>query len=539
MQFDFSASYPSRRASVMARAAVATSQMLATQAGAEILAEGGSAADAAVAAAVALTVVEPTGTGIGADAFALLNDGSEILGLNGSGRAPAAWRPERFSGATTMPLRGWDSVTVPGAVSLWVALSQRFGRLPFARLFEPAVRYAREGFHVTPRIATLWAANAAELGGQPGYAEAYMPGGRAPAPGEIFRLSAQADTLEMIARTGGEAFYRGELAEAMAAHAAANGGGLAMDDLAAHRCDWVRPMATRAHGATLHEIPPNGQGIAALAALAILAHCDRPNAGPDDPATLHLQIEAMKLALADLRVHVADPAAMRVAPETLFAQDYAMSRAAMLDPASAGDPGAGAPEGGGTVLVAAADAEGQMVSLVQSNYKGFGSGIVVPGTGISLQNRGFGFSLDPAHPNVVAPGKRPFQTIIPGFVNDAGGPAMAFGMMGGPMQAQGHLQLFERIRRHRQTPQTAIDAPRWRALGGRRVAMEANWPAETLDRLRALGHEIETSTADETDFGFGGAQIVHRIEGGYIAGSDGRKDGGAIGLSGAVRVSRD
>ena len=530
MEFDFSAGYPSRRAPVMARACVATSQMLATQAGAEMLLEGGSAADAAIAAAITLTVVEPTGTGIGSDAFALVNEGRDILGLNGSGRAPAAWSPDRFGSATEMPLRGWDSVTVPGAVSLWVVLSDRFGKLPFARLFEPAIRCAREGFHVTPRIGALWASNAAELGRQPGFAEAYMPGGAAPRTGDLFRLPEQADTLELIARTRGEAFYTGDLARAMTRHAADHGGALGMADLAAHRCDWVAPVSTAAHGARLHEIPPNGQGIAALAALAILEHCDRPEAGPDDAATLHLQIEAMKLALADLHAHVADPAAMRIAPEALFAVDYARRRAALIDPTQAGDPGAGEPEGGGTVLVVAADAEGRMISLVQSNYKGFGSGIVVPGTGISLQNRGHGFSLDRGHPNRVGPGKRPFQTIIPGFVTDANGPAMAFGMMGGPMQAQGHLQLFERIRRYRQTPQAATDAPRWRVLGGRRVAFEAGWPPETVARLRALGHDIQVSTSDETDFGFGGAQVVHRIEGGYIAGSDGRKDGGAIGL---------
>jgi len=530
MQFDFTQSYPSRRASVMARAVVATSQPLAAQAGAEMLAEGGTAADAAVAAAIALTVVEPTGTGIGADAYALLNDGTEVLGLNGSGRAPAAWTRERFGAATAMPMRGWDSVTVPGAVSLWVALSERFGKLPFARLFEPAVRYAREGFLVSPRVAALWARNAAELSGEPGFAAAYMPGGAAPAAGTLFRLPEQADALEVIARSRGAAFYRGELAEAMAAHAAANGGGMTAADLAAHRCDWVTPLATRAHGATLHEIPPNGQGVAALAALAILRESDRPAAGPDDAVTVHFQIEAMKLALADLYAHVADPQSMRVAPASLFSAEYARRRAALIDPSRAGDPGHGEPEGGGTVLLAAADSAGQMVSLVQSNYKGFGSGVVVPGTGISLQNRGFGFSLDPAHPNVVAPGKRPLQTIIPGFASDDAGPAMAFGMMGGPMQAQGHLQLFERIRRHGQTPQAASDAPRWRVLAGRRVAVESGWPPETLERLRGLGHELETSTSDETDFGFGGAQIIHRIPGGYIAGSDGRKDGGAIGL---------
>lgn len=530
MQFDFAEPYRSRRAPVMARNIVATSQPLAAQAGAEMLAAGGSAADAAIAAAVALTVVEPSGTGLGSDAYALLNDGDRVVGLNGSGRSPAAWTPERFAGRDEMPMEGWDSVTVPGAVSAWVALSERYGKLPFARLFAPAIRLARDGFHVSPRVAALWVANARRLGDQPGFAEAFLPEGRPLKPGELFRNPAQAASLEAIAATTGRAFYEGDLARAMADHAAANGGALTMDDLAAHRTDWVEPITARYGEAVLHEIPPNGQGIAALLALNILRHHDLPEGGPDSAPVLHLCIEAMKLALADLYGHVADIDAMRTAPADLLSDAYARDRARLIRMDAAGDLGAGQPPEGGTVLIAAADAAGQMVSLVQSNYKGFGSGVVVPGTGISLQNRGYGFSLDPAHPNCVGPRKRPLQTIIPGFVSDASGPAMAFGMMGGPMQAQGHVQLLLRIRHFRQTPQAASDAPRWRVLGGRRVAVEPGFAPEVLDRLKALGHDLEMSTADEADFGFGGAQIIHRIEGGYIAGSDGRKDGCAIGL---------
>lgn len=529
MRFSTDAPYPSRRSPVMARNVVAASQPLAAQAGLEMLMAGGNAADAAVAAAVALTVVEPTGNGIGSDAFAILTDGARLEGLNASGRSPAAWTPDRFAGRAAMPLRGWDSVTVPGAVSAWVALSRRHGRLPFARLFEPAIRLAREGFHVSPRIAALWAQSLPDLVGQPGFSLAYAPGGRAPRAGEVFALPEQAATLTAIAETEGRDFYEGGLAEAMVRHSAANGGALSLDDLAAHRADWVAPISTDFDDVTLHEIPPNGQGIAALIALGILRHYGLPEAGPDAPETLHAQIEAMKLAFADVHAEVADPEAMRVTAADMLEDGYLAGRAALIDPDRAGDPGPGRPPAGGTVYLATADAGGMMVSFVQSNYKGFGSGVVVPGTGISLQNRGCGFSLAEGHPNRVGPGKRPFQTILPAFLSDRDGPAMAFGVMGGPMQPQGHLQVTLRIRRFGQSPQTAIDAPRWRVMEGRRVAVEPGLPPETIAGLKARGHELVSDSA-ENDFAFGGAQAIHRIPGGYIAGSDGRKDGCALGF---------
>ncbi len=529
MRFSFETPYPSRRSPVMARNVVSASQPLAAQAGLEMLMRGGNAADAAVAAAVALTVVEPTGNGIGSDAFAILWDGKRIEGLNASGRAPAAWTPDRFAGRMAMPLRGWDSVTVPGAVSAWVALAKQYGRLPFASLCAPAIRLARDGFHVSPRIAALWAQSLPDLAGQPGFSAAYAPGGRAPRAGEVFALPDQAVTLTAIAETDGAEFYRGALAKAMVAHSAANGGALSLDDLAGHTADWVAPISTEFDDVSLHEIPPNGQGIAALIALGILRHAGLPEGGPDAPETLHAQIEAMKLAFADVYAEVADPGAMRVTHEDMLDDAYLARRAALIDPDLAGDPGPGRPSAGGTVYLATADSDGMMVSFVQSNYKGFGSGVVVPGTGISLQNRGCGFSVVEGHPNRVGPSKRPFQTILPAFLSDRDGPAMAFGVMGGPMQPQGHLQLTLRMRRFGQSPQTAIDAPRWRVMTGRQVAIEPGLPPETISGLKARGHHLVSDSA-ESDFAFGGAQAIHRIPGGYVAGSDGRKDGCALGF---------
>lgn len=531
--------YPTRRSPVAARNMVTTSHPLATQAGIAMLHRGGNAVDAALAAAITLTVVEPTGNGLGSDAFAILWDGTGLHGLNASGRAPAAWTPDRFRGLKTMPQRGWDSVSVPGAVSAWIALSDRFGRLPFAALFGPAIAAARDGFVVTPIIADLWAQGAAKLGDQPGFAAAFLPGGKPPAAGSLFHNPDQATSLERIADSRGEDFYRGELAAQMAADAAHHGGGLTQADLAAHTVDWVTPLAqtVRTPGsalgaaATLHEIPPNGQGIAALIALGLLDRLGlSPDDDPDSADTLHVQIEAMKLALADAYAFVGDPGTMAGPPEVLLDPAYLDRRAALIDRDRAGDPGAGAPPFSGTVCLAAADAAGMMVSYIQSNYEGFGSGVVVPGTGISLQNRGSAFTLQPGHANEVGPGKRPFHTIIPGFVTDESGPAMAFGLMGGPMQAQGHVQMVLRTRLWGQNPQAASDAPRWRVLGGRQVAIEPGLPAATLQALADRGHQIRGGTA-ETDFSFGGAQLVHRLsEGGYMAGSDGRKDGMAAGF---------
>ena len=521
--------YPSQRMPVFARNVVATSQPLAAQAGLRMLLDGGNAVDAALATAIALTVVEPTSNGIGSDAFAIVWDGQTLHGLNASGRSPGACTVDRFAGLSEMPIRGWMSVTVPGAVSGWVELSRRFGKIPFAQLFMPAVEYARDGFPVSPITARAWQ-RSVELFDRhefPSFHATFAPSGRAPRAGEIFRSEAHARTLESIAESGGESFYRGELAARIAEHARDSGGLISENDLATHRPDWVEPISTNYLGQTLHEIPPNGQGIAALIALNILSHFDLARLPVDSADALHLQIEAMKLALADTYQHVADPAHMQCTSADLLDPDYARERSKQIDALRAGDPGHGAPRLGGTVYLTAADASGMMVSFIQSNFWGFGSGIVIPGTGIAMQNRGYGFVLDEGHVNQVGPGKRPFHTIIPGFVLRNGQPLMSFGVMGGHMQAQGHVQMINRIFGWHQNPQAASDAPRWRVDGGRVVTIENGYPSQVIDDLRRRGHDIRIGTAND----FGGAQLIHRLDGdaGYFAASDHRKDGQAVG----------
>jgi gamma-glutamyltranspeptidase / glutathione hydrolase len=527
MTYDFP--YPSQRMPVLARNVVATSQPLAAQAGLEALWRGGNAVDAALATAIALTVLEPTGNGIGSDAFALVWDGERLHGLNASGRAPARLAPERFAGRSEMPATGWESVTVPGAVSAWVALSERFGVLPFETLFGRAVRYAEEGFPISPLIARGWAGAPARFGAVDGFASAFLPSGRPPRAGETWRFPEQATTLRAIAESRGRAFYEGALADAMVADARAHGALLDHDDLARHRADWVEPIGVDYGGLCLHEIPPNGQGLAALVALGILQHLPLDAYEPDGVDALHLQIEAMKLALVDSARFVADIEHMDVAVADLLDREYLRERAALVDPTRAGDPRHGAPRGGGTVYLATGDASGMMVSFIQSNYGGFGSGVVVPGTGISLQNRGANFVLEPGHPNRVGGGKRPFTTIIPGFLTRGGAPLAAFGVMGGFMQAQGHVQMVVRLLHGEMNPQAASDAPRWRVDAGRRVALERGFRLEVVEGLRARGHEIAYADEVAATFGFGGAQLVVRGEDGYVAGSDHRKDGQAVG----------
>jgi gamma-glutamyltranspeptidase/glutathione hydrolase len=428
-----------------------------------------------------------------------------------------------------MPERGWESVTVPGAVSAWVDLSTRFGKLPFTELFEPAVDLAERGFHVSPVIAELWRRAGELLGKYPGFAEGFLPNGRAPKPGELFVNKPLAASLRAIADTKGEAFYRGHLGERIAAFAREHDAAMTLEDLAAHRNDWCGTISKGFADVALHEIPPNGQGIAACMALGMLRHVGLRDHGPDSVAGLHLQIEAMKLALRDIDAYVADADYMTdVTPAHLLDDGYLAERAKLIDPNRAQDFDSGAPTQGGTVYLTAADEGGMMVSYIQSNYAGFGSGIVVPGTCISLQNRGFGFVTTPGHPNQVGPRKRPFHTIIPGFLMKGAEPLMSFGVMGGPMQAQGHLQMTLRTQFWDQDPQTSADAPRWRVVSGLEVAVESTMDASTREALAAMGHTIGVETPDMA-FGFGGAQLIHRIEGGYAAGSDPRKDGQAVG----------
>ena len=520
--------YPSRRMPVLAKNVVATSQPLAAQAGLRTLQEGGNAVDAALAAAIALTVVEPSSNGIGGDAFALVWDGQRLHGLNASGRSPKRLDAERIAANGAMPRLGWDSVTVPGAVSAWVALARRFGRLPLARLIQPAARYARDGFLVGPMTAQAWERAVSTYAGMDDFAAAFLPAGRAPAAGELFRFPDQADTLEAIAATDGEAFYRGALARRMVEHAAASGAALREDDLAEHAPEWVEPLRQDYRGVELVELPPNGQGLIALIALGILAHHDVASLPPDSAAATHLQVEALKLAFADGRRYLADPSAMQVGPERLLDPDYLAARARLVDPERASRADWGRPERGGTVYVTAADEDGRVVSLIQSNYMGFGSGVVVPGTGISLQNRGMGFDVASGHPNRVAGGKRPFHTIIPAFLMEDGLPRAAFGVIGGHVQAQVHVQLTVRLRDHGQNPQAAIDAPRWHLTERNDIAVEREMAPEVIDELARLGHRIVRDDPTAPRF-FGGAQMAMRVREGWLAASDGRREGQAAG----------
>ncbi len=523
--FGWSFPYVWPRKPVMAENVVCTSQPLAAQAGLRMLAEGGSAVDAAIATAITLTVLEPVSNGIGSDAFAIVWDGRQLHGLNASGRSPAAWTPEYFGG-NAVPAVGWNSVTVPGAVSAWAELHRKFGKLPFEKLFKPAISYGRNGYLVSPTVAEQWAAQVPLFQDQPGFAEAFLPAGRAPKAGELVRFPVQAATLEKIAASHGEAFYRGELATRLEEHATANGGALRASDLAAHRADWVATIDTTYRGYTVHEIPPNGQGIVALIALGILEHFDMSSAAADSADSVHLQIEALKLAFADAQAYVADVDHMPLRPERLLDTGYLQQRAALIDrkrakPASAGTPS------GGTVYLTAADASGVMVSMIQSNYMGFGSGVVVPGTGIALQNRGANFTVARGHPNCVGPNKRPYHTIIPAFVTKDGTPVMSFGVMGGTMQPQGHVQVIVRIADHGQNPQAACDGPRFRWMHGNQVNCEKHFPPSTLEELRQRGHDL--ITVDDYNE-FGSCQAIWRLDGGYLAASDPRRDGQAAGF---------
>jgi gamma-glutamyltranspeptidase/glutathione hydrolase len=535
--FNWSAGYASQRLPVFARNVVATSHPLAAQAGLRMLLRGGNAVDAAIATAAVMTIVEPCSNGLGSDAFCIVWDGKQLQGLNASGCAPAGWTPEYFAGkygpgAATPPKRGWDSVTVPGAVAGWVALHGRYGRLPFAELLAPAIEIAERGYAVPVIVQHKWrnAASLPEITTQPGFAEAFLPHGRAPEVGERFALPDAARTLRLIALTTGEAFYCGEIAAAAEAHARAHGGQMRAEDFAHYQPEWVTPIARNYRGHTLHEIPPNGQGIAALIALGILDHFDLASLPVDGAASQHLQIEAMKLAFADVYRYVAEPRSMRLTPAQMLDDAYLASRAALIDPKRAQDFGPGHGPQGGTIYLTAADERGMMVSFIQSNYMGFGSGVVVPGYGLSLQNRGHGFTLDPASDNLVGPGKRPFHTIIPAFLTKDGQPVMSYGVMGGDMQPQGHVQTLVRMLDYHQNPQAACDAPRWRYAAGT-VNAEQGFDAVAAQGLRDLGHRVEPFSDSYQDYGAG--QFIWRLGDpavdGYVAASDPRRDGQAAG----------
>ena len=540
MTFNFNAPYTSTRLPLFARNVVSTSHPLAAQAGLRMMLKGGNAVDAAVAAAATLTLTEPVSNGLGSDAFCILWDGQQLHGLNASGRAPQTWTPDYFkrkygADVATPPKRGMDSVTVPGAVSSWVALSERFGKLPFADLMEPAIEIAERGYLLPVVVQQKWAAATPELQSLPGFAESFLPWGRAPDVGELFQFKAAARGLRAIAESKGQAFYGGEIAQAIERFSAQHGGSITAKDFADYRPEWVTPIAQNYRGYTLHEIPPNGQGIAALIALGILEHFDVAGLPVDGVDSQHLQIEAMKLAFADVYRYVADPGSMEVTPAQMLNPAYLASRAKLIQMNKAQDFGAGNPVKGGTIYLTAADENGMMVSFIQSNYMGFGSGCVEPQFGVSLQNRGHGFNvqaggLNPA--NLVAPGKRPFHTIIPAFLTKDGQPVMSYGVMGANMQPQGHMQTLVRMLDYGQNPQAACDAPRWRYNAGYSINVEAAMQASTVQGLASRGHQMDVINDSYQDFGAG--QFIWRMGDpkvqGYVAASDARRDGQAVGF---------
>ncbi len=530
--------WPGRHQPIFApHGAVATSQPLATQAGLAALHAGGNAVDAALTAAITLAVVEPASNGIGGDACALVWDGAELHGLNGSGRSPAALTVNelrRRSGGTlpeAMPDNGWATVTTPGAPAAWRDLSQRFGRLPFARLFAAAITYAEEGFPVAPISRWGWRFALEEVHSTLRVEESaalpatFAPAGRAPQVGELWRSPELAASLRLIADTKGAAMYEGALAERIVAFAARTGGYLTADDLARHTSEWVTPIHTNYRGYDVWEIPPNTQGLAVLLALNILEGYELGAIPRDSAESFHLQLEAMKLAFADAHHYIADPSFARLPVEGLLTKAYAAERRALLSDAAI-LPMAGAPPSSDTVYLCATDADGMMVSFIQSTYNAFGSHIVVPGTGIALQNRGSGFSLDPDHLNRLEPGKRPFHTIIPGFMTHDGQAVGPFGVMGGHMQPQGHVQMVVNTVDYAMDPQTALDAPRWSWWGERSIKLEPA-SAALAEPLAQRGHAVEVDA--EVDWA-GRGQIIWRLaNGAYIAGSESRADGQAAG----------
>ena len=516
---------------------IATSQPLATAAGLAVLERGGNAVDAAVTAAAVLNVTEPMMTGIGGDMFAIVWSAKDrkLYGLNSSGRAGRLMTREALvaRGHRTMPAENVEDVTVPGALAGWDALLHRFGTITLAQALAPAIGYAEHGFPVTPIIARDWAAEVARLARDDGARATFLVDGtRAPREGEWFTNPDLARSFRLIAAQGAAALYGGELGQRIVARLGQLGGYLTLDDLREHRPEWVEPMSVPFKGYRVWELPPNNQGVAALEMLRLVEPYDLRALGHNSAPYLHLLIEAKKLAFADVARYVGEPAAMQTPATALLDDRFVAARRALIDPHRAAErpePGA-ALTASETIYLTVADSVGNMVSFINSLFDAFGSGVVVPGTGFALQDRGAGFTLDPGLPNTVAPGKRPFHTLIPGFVTkpDAQGveqPWMSFGVMGGSMQPQGHLQVVLNLLVFGMDLQDAIDAPRFRHLGDRRVAFETPIDDGVRRDLTALGHLI----ADERSVAFGGAQAILRLPHGYAGGSDPRKDGMAAG----------
>jgi gamma-glutamyltranspeptidase / glutathione hydrolase len=524
--------YPSRRMTTFAsNGMVATSQPLAAQAGLDILKKGGNAIDAAIATAAALTVVEPTSNGIGGDAFAIVWFKGELHGLNASGPAPKNISIDAVKerGYDKMPQHGWLPVTVPGVPAAWAALSKRFGRLSLTEVLKPAIEYAENGFPISPILGKYWnqafQAYKKNLTGEEfvSWFETFAPKGRAPKIGEIWASEGHAKTLRLIAETNAESFYRGEIAEKIVSFSKQYDGFLNEDDLEVYKVEWVKPISVQYRGYNVWEIPPNGQGLVALMALNTLRGFEFHE--KETVYTYHKQIEAMKLAFADGKKYITDPRFMKSTVKQLLSEEYAQERRNLIGE-EALTPEPGTPSKGGTVYLAAADREGNMISYIQSNYMGVGSGLVVPGTGIALQNRGADFSLDPEHENALQGGKKTYHTIIPGFLTKGKEAVGPFGVMGGYMQPQGHVQVIMNTIDFQLNPQVALDAPRWQWVEGKKVVVEHNFPQHIAQALARKGHEIQVSIDSGV---FGRGQIIWRDpETGVLAGGTESRTDGAV-----------
>jgi gamma-glutamyltranspeptidase / glutathione hydrolase len=517
---------------------VATSQTLASAAGAQVLARGGSAADAAIAANIVMTVVEPMSNGIGGDLFAIVRDAGtgQIQGLNASGPAPAGLtiKAVKDAGFDEMPQYSIHSVTVPGCVRGWADLHAKYGKLPWAELFAPAIHYAEQGFPVTELIAAQWGGSATfkKLAADPDSAP-LLPGGKPPALGQVHRNPELGAALRLIAKEGPAAFYNGAIAKAILAKSTKLKGTLSAEDLSSFQAEWVQTISTTYRGWTVHEIPPNSQGLAALSMLNLMELHDLGSLDSLSDEALHIQIEAQKLAYADLARYVADPRVSKVPVAGLLSKEYAKRRGALINLKRANcEPVAGEPlpSEGDTIYLSAVDSEGNLVSLIQSIYQGFGSGIAVPGYGFHLHNRGGLFTLDEKHPNALAPNKRPFHTIIPAFM-EKGERHIAFGIMGGLNQAQAHAQFVSRVVDHHMNLQQALEAPRFtrqKFTSGCEVHLENRFPAPTVTGLVERGHIIRPVGPFSLDMGGGQAVEFNSATKVKSGGSSPRKDGAAV-----------
>ncbi|MCR5299596.1 MAG: gamma-glutamyltransferase family protein [Erysipelotrichaceae bacterium] len=538
--------YPSQKTVSYAKnGMVTTTNQLAAGVGIDILKKGGNAVDAAVATMITTTVVEPSMNSAGSDNFAIVWMKDKMYGMNSSGPCAKGLSIENLQkdGFDKMPVLGWHAVNIPGAPAGWKALSDRFGNLPFKDLFEYAIRYAEEGFPVTPQISTDWEGNSNlfrrckegpkteghpltgldEQSAKP-FFDIYCPGGKAPKAGDLFKNPDYAKTLRRIAETGAEDFYRGETARAMVEFNNQCGGYWSMEDLEEYKVQWVDPIHVNYRGYDVWEIPPNGNGISLLMALNILKGFDLPENEKECARTYHLLFECMKLAYMDSKTYVTDPRYMTVTPEMMMDEGYAAKRRALIDLTKAIVPAPGRPDDGGTVYCATADKDGNMVSMIQSNFNAFGSGIAIPGCGFAMNNRGRQFTFDTKHANCLVGGKKSFHTIIPGFLTKDGKAVGPFGCVGGFIQPQGQLTLLTNMIDFNMNPQAAIDSPRWFWEEGKRIAVEKDLPEHIYDQLSRMGHDLVRGNYKPN---MGRAQIILRDpETGVLCGAcDKRADG--------------